>query len=77
METVLPLTNHEKKKYVEVASIQMLAPEMVKMWRKSFMLVMTSSYILAIMAADYSYFWFLSLIHFIGSMEKGFEDEGE
>jgi hypothetical protein len=75
--TLLPLTNHEKEKYVEVASIEMVKLELLSVWRKAFILFMTTSYILCIIAADMSLVWLLSMINYIGIREKNLEKESE
>ena len=77
METVLPLTSHEKEKYVEIISMKMVKFELRMIVEKAFMLIMTSFYIIGIVAADFFLFWFLSIIHFSGSQEQKFEDISE
>lgn len=67
LEHVLPLTRREQKNYVELTSLRLVEHEYRMLFEKGVFLLLTSLYLLGILMADYSLFWFLSVVRFYGS----------
>lgn len=76
-ETVLPLTDREQYKYINPSSITLVKFEIRFLVDKSFFLVLSSMHIVVMLAADYSFFWMISMIQFLGSKEKNIKIDCE
>lgn len=75
MEAVLPLTKAEQNKYVQLTSFHLVKLEIRFLIDKSLFLMMSTLHVCGLLFADYSLYWFLSMIHFFGSQENVIERE--
>lgn len=77
METALPLTESERKLYVELASLKLVRHEYRLVFEKSVFLLASTLHLCGILLSDYALFWLLSLIQFYGNYSAGIEIEGD
>lgn len=71
METILPFTSREKRKYIRLTSIYLIRKEKLRVARSAFFLIISSIQLGSIILMDYSLFWILLTIRRIGKQEKG------
>lgn len=76
-KTVLPLSKTEQNLFVQLTSFHLVKLEIQFLIDKSLFLLMSTIHVFGLLLADYSLYWFLSIIHFHGSQEKGIEKECE
>ncbi|XP_063629661.1 uncharacterized protein LOC134801062 [Cydia splendana] len=66
-ETVLPLNTRERAKYVATSSIRLLPSERMYLARSIVFMVITTLKLMIHMVADYSLYWVLMNVRFLGS----------
>lgn len=77
LETVLPLSRDEQEFYVQLSSLNLVKVEIQFLLDKSFFLMMSTFHVFGMLIADYSLYWFLSMVHFYGSQENGIAKESK
>lgn len=79
MGNALPLTADERKFFVELTSLKLVKHEYRLVFEKGIFLLMSTFHLCGILLADYSLFWFLSMVQFYGNHFDGSElgSEGE
>ncbi|KAG4079821.1 hypothetical protein HA402_014952 [Bradysia odoriphaga] len=73
LETALPLRRKEKRKYIELTSLQLLRKERFRIARQGFFLFTSTTYMLSIILTDYSLFWLLSIIRYAARADDDIE----
>lgn len=77
MDNALPLTADERKFFVELTTFKLVKHEYRLVFEKGIFLLMSTFHLCGILLADYSLFWFLSMVQFYGNHVNGIESEGE
>lgn len=73
LDCVLPLTEKERRLYVELKSLKLVKHDYKMLFGKSLFLLLTTLHVLGILMADYSLFWFLSIVQFHGNQIEDVE----
>lgn len=74
-DCVLPLTNKERGKYIEITSLKMVKSERIQIFKSGVFLLISSVQIIGILITDFSLFWLLSIMQYHGSQEGGLETD--
>ena len=74
-DCVLPLTNKERGKYIEITSLQMVKSERFQILKSGVFLLISCVQIIGILITDFSLFWLLSIMQYHGSQEEGLESD--
>ncbi|XP_014252846.1 DC-STAMP domain-containing protein 2-like isoform X2 [Cimex lectularius] len=72
-ESLLPLTLHEKRKYIRINSLCLVQSEKQQLIKTAIYLTLATIKLSIHMLADYSLFWILSMIRYHGQFQTDFD----
>jgi DC-STAMP-like protein len=73
MDSVLPLTKKEKRKYVKLTSFTLVASERLRIFKLSIILFISTLKLGSLVAIDYCFFWLLVNIRYHALRVADFE----